>query len=69
MSGVSTKHVVLGLLIERPGYGYDLAQRLGERLFAEGHGPDDVLPPAESVAIMGTLDEIRRQIGLRYLGE
>lgn len=32
MSGVSTKHVVLGLLIERPGYGYDLAQRLGERL-------------------------------------
>jgi predicted dehydrogenase len=40
-----------------------------ERLVAEGHGPDDALPPAESVAIMGTLDEIRRQIGLRYPGE
>jgi len=40
-----------------------------ERLVAEGHGPDDLLPPAETVAIMGTLDEIRRQIGLRYPGE
>ena len=25
----------------------------------------DVLPPAETVAIMGTLDEVRAQIGLR----
>lgn len=32
MSGLSTKHVVLGLLIERPGYGYDLQQRLDARL-------------------------------------
>jgi predicted dehydrogenase len=40
-----------------------------ERLVAEGHGPGDVLPLAESVAIMGTLDEVRRQIGLRYPGE
>ncbi|HEY4278794.1 MAG TPA: PadR family transcriptional regulator [Conexibacter sp.] len=32
VSGVSTKHVVLGLLVERPGYGYDLGQRLDARL-------------------------------------
>jgi len=32
MSGISTKHVVLGLLVERPSYGYELAQRLGTRL-------------------------------------
>lgn len=32
MSRLSTKHVVLGLLIERPGYGYDLSQRLDARL-------------------------------------
>jgi predicted dehydrogenase len=44
------------------------AQEL-ERLVAEGHGADDILPPAESVAIMATLDEIRRQIGLSYPGE
>jgi len=28
---LSTKHVVLGLLLERPGYGYDLQQRMDER--------------------------------------
>lgn len=28
---VSTKHVVLGLVIERSGYGYDLQQRIEER--------------------------------------
>lgn len=31
MSGLSTKHVVLGLLIERPGYGYDLIKRASSR--------------------------------------
>lgn len=31
MAGSSTKHVVLGLVIERPGYGYDLQQRLDRR--------------------------------------
>jgi DNA-binding PadR family transcriptional regulator len=28
---MSAKHAVLGLVIERPGYGYDLARRLDER--------------------------------------
>jgi predicted dehydrogenase len=40
-----------------------------ERLVAEGPGDGDRLPIAESVAIMGTLDEVRRQIGLVYPGE
>lgn len=29
---MSIKHAVLGLLVERPGYGYDLIQRLNERV-------------------------------------
>jgi hypothetical protein len=37
-----------------------------ERLVAGGEVGN--LPPAETVAIMGTLDEIRSQIGLTYPG-
>lgn len=33
---MSAKHAVLGLVIERPGYGYQLAQRLDERCGAWG---------------------------------
>lgn len=40
-----------------------------ERLVAEGRAAGDILPPEQSVAIMGTLDEVRRQIGLTYPGE
>src|ERR1700761_2220934 len=31
---MSAKHAVLGLVIERPGYGYQLAQRLSDRFGA-----------------------------------
>jgi DNA-binding PadR family transcriptional regulator len=34
---MSAKHAVLGLVIERPGYGYQLAQRLEERCGAWGY--------------------------------
>jgi predicted dehydrogenase len=37
-----------------------------ERLVAEGALAGEILSPAESVAVMATMDEIRRQIGLRY---
>ena len=37
-----------------------------ERLVAEGNLAGDVLPIDETVAIMGTLDDIRRRIGLVY---
>jgi hypothetical protein len=40
-----------------------------ERLIGEGRIAGDILPPQETVAIMATLDEIRRQIGLRYPDE
>jgi predicted dehydrogenase len=40
-----------------------------ERLVAAGATAGDVLPPSQSVAIMRTLDEVRRQIGLAYPGE
>ncbi|WP_308796841.1 Gfo/Idh/MocA family protein [Agromyces silvae] len=40
-----------------------------ERLVAEGNLAGDILPIEETVAIMGTLDAIREQIGLRYPGE
>ena len=41
-----------------------------ERLVAEGRlDGGDVLSTEESVAIMGTLDRIRAEIGLRYPGE
>jgi predicted dehydrogenase len=37
-----------------------------ERLIAAGGGEDPRLPLSESVAIMGTLDAVREQIGLTY---
>ena len=40
-----------------------------ERLIAAGSTAGDILPPSETVGIMGTLDEVRRQIGLAYPGE
>jgi predicted dehydrogenase len=40
-----------------------------ERLVAAGELESDVLPHAEMVSIMHTLDDIRRQIGVVYPGE
>jgi predicted dehydrogenase len=38
-------------------------------LLSAGHTESPLLPPAESLAIMQTMDEIRRQIGLVYPNE
>lgn len=51
------------------GRGMEYQAHAAERFVAEGLLEGDVLPIAESVAIMGTLDEIRAQIGVRYPGE
>ncbi len=39
---MSAKYAVLGLVIERPGYGYQLAQRLEERFGSSGFAPSGV---------------------------
>ncbi len=41
-SAMSAKNAVLGLVIERPGYGYDLARRLSERFGSSGFAPTGV---------------------------
>lgn len=52
-----------------PNRGMQFQAWEAEKLIAEGRTAGDILPPRESVAIMTTLDEIRRQIGLAYPGE
>lgn len=48
------------------GRGMQYEALAAERLVRDGNLEGDILPIAESVAIMGTLDEIRAQIGVRY---
>lgn len=66
-----TVHAVDGSVVERfdqpvgsRGMQYQAAEL--ERLVAAGETAGTILPPSESVAIMATMDEIRRQIGLGY---
>lgn len=58
MSGLSTKHVVLGLLIERPGYGYDLQQRLDTRLGFLGLSETIVYKTLDRLEQDGLIEEI-----------
>ena len=63
-----------GTVIERfeqevPGRGMQFQADELERLVATGELAGSILPPEQTVAIMQTLDEIRRQIGLSYPGE
>ena len=51
------------------GRGMQFQALAAERLLAEGRTDSDVLPLAETVAIMATLDEIRELVGVRYPGE
>jgi predicted dehydrogenase len=66
-----TRYDEKGEVVERfeeiaPGRGMHFQAAELERIVASGKLAGDVLPPDESVAIMGTLDEVRRQIGLEY---
>jgi len=54
---------------EIEGRGMQFQALAAERLVRDGLLEGDILPIAESVAIMGTLDEIRAQIGVRYPSE
>lgn len=63
-----------GRVLERadgtvPGIGLRYEALAVEAAIAEGRTETPELPTGESVEIMGLLDEIRRQIGLRYPSE
>jgi predicted dehydrogenase len=60
-----------GQVVERfeertEGRGMNFQAAELERIVASGKLAGEILPPSETVAIMETLDEIRRQIGLTY---
>ena len=57
---MSAKYAVLGLVIERPGYGYQLAQRLRERFDASAFAPSGVY---------SALDQLSRDELVRCAGE
>jgi DNA-binding PadR family transcriptional regulator len=57
---MSAKHAVLGLVIEHPGYGYQLAQRLDERFGSSGFAPSGVY---------SALDQLSRDELVRSAGE
>jgi hypothetical protein len=54
---------------EVTGRGMHFQAEAVERLVAAGNLTGDLLTIDETVAIMGTLDAIRAEIGLRYPGE
>ncbi len=56
---MSAKHAVLGLVIEHPGYGYDLAQRLSERFGSSGFAP---------TGVYSALDQLRAEGLIRAAG-
>ncbi len=56
---MSAKHAVLGLVIERPGYGYQLARRLEERCSAWGWEPSGVYSALDSLAREGNVRSVR----------
>jgi DNA-binding PadR family transcriptional regulator len=57
---MSAKYAVLGLVIERPGYGYQLAQRLEDRFDSSGFAPSGVY---------SALDQLSRDEFVRSAGE
>jgi DNA-binding PadR family transcriptional regulator len=52
---MSAKHAVLGLVIERPGYGYDLARRLHERFGSSGFAPTGVYSALDQLSTEGLI--------------
>ncbi len=57
---ISAKYAILGLVIERPGYGYQLAQRLEERFGSSAFAPSGVY---------SSLDQLGRNGLVRTAGE
>jgi DNA-binding PadR family transcriptional regulator len=57
---IAAKHAILGLVIERPGYGYQLAQRLEERFGSSAFAPSGVY---------SALDQLSRDEFVRATGQ
>lgn len=69
MSGLSTRHVVLGLLVERSGYGYDLQQRIDARLGFLGLSESAVYKILERLEAEGWIEEAgERRLGATRRG-
>lgn len=51
------------------GRGMQFQADEAEHLITSGLTASTIMPPAQSVEIMATLDEVRAQIGLKYRGE
>jgi DNA-binding PadR family transcriptional regulator len=58
---MSAKNAVLGLVIEQPGYGYDLARRLAERFGSSGFAPTGVYSALDQLSS----EELVRSAGAR----
>lgn len=58
---MSAKNAVLGLVIERPGYGYDLARRLQARFGSSGFAPTGVYSALDQLSS----DALVRSVGSR----
>jgi DNA-binding PadR family transcriptional regulator len=58
---MSAKNAVLGLVIERPGYGYDLARRLQARFGSSGFAPTGVYSALDQLSA----EELVRNAGRR----
>lgn len=56
---MSAKYAILGLVIERPGYGYQLAQRLQERFGSSSFAPSGVYSALDQLS----RDELVRAAG------
>ncbi|MBA3809490.1 MAG: helix-turn-helix transcriptional regulator [Solirubrobacterales bacterium] len=56
---MSAKYAILGLVIERPGYGYQLAQRLEERFGSSSFAPSGVYSALDQLSRDGFVHAAR----------
>ncbi len=69
MGKLSTKHVVLGLMVERPGYGYGLQQQFAERLGFLHLAESSIYKTIERLEVDGWVEEApSRRADTRHRG-
>ena len=62
MSRLSTKHAVLGLMIDRPSYGYGLQRQVAERLGFLGLAESAVYKTIERLEADGWVEEVGEKL-------